>query len=223
MGVAQRSARLLLPLAVAALAAAACATPKGASAADKRAYVLRMHDQTLESLYRARPELRERLPRAAGYGVFSNIGLKVFLLGAGHGYGVVVDNATGSETFMRMAEIGAGVGLGARDFRAVYLFKDPAALRRFLQYGVEVGGSAEASAIAGGDAGVSAGARASAPVGGVSAGGGGAAGVGGSAASGQGAIGAGVEVYEFTQNGIALQATVAGAKYWKDAELNALP
>ena len=30
----------------------------------------------------------------------------------------------------------------------------------------------------------------------------------------------GMEVYQLTKNGIALQATVQGTKYWKDPELN---
>jgi hypothetical protein len=29
-----------------------------------------------------------------------------------------------------------------------------------------------------------------------------------------------VEVYQFTKNGIALQATLQGTKYWKDRDLN---
>jgi hypothetical protein len=29
-----------------------------------------------------------------------------------------------------------------------------------------------------------------------------------------------MEIYNFTESGIALQATIAGTKYWKDAELN---
>jgi len=29
-----------------------------------------------------------------------------------------------------------------------------------------------------------------------------------------------MEIYQFTKSGIALQATVAGTKYWKDKKLN---
>jgi len=29
-----------------------------------------------------------------------------------------------------------------------------------------------------------------------------------------------MEIYQFTESGIALQATIAGTKYWKDKELN---
>jgi hypothetical protein len=29
-----------------------------------------------------------------------------------------------------------------------------------------------------------------------------------------------MEIYQFTQSGVALQATVAGTKYWQDSRLN---
>jgi hypothetical protein len=29
-----------------------------------------------------------------------------------------------------------------------------------------------------------------------------------------------MEIYQFTESGVALQATVAGTKYWKDSKLN---
>ena len=34
------------------------------------------------------------------------------------------------------------------------------------------------------------------------------------------AAGAGMSVYEFTDTGLALTASVAGTKYWKDVDLN---
>ena len=33
-------------------------------------------------------------------------------------------------------------------------------------------------------------------------------------------VGPGVELYQLTENGLALQATIQGTKYWKDDELN---
>jgi hypothetical protein len=29
-----------------------------------------------------------------------------------------------------------------------------------------------------------------------------------------------MEIYQFTENGVALQATIQGTKYWKDKDLN---
>jgi hypothetical protein len=33
-------------------------------------------------------------------------------------------------------------------------------------------------------------------------------------------VASGIRLYKITQNGLALQATVQGTKYWKDKELN---
>ena len=38
--------------------------------------------------------------------------------------------------------------------------------------------------------------------------------------SGEGDIRSGIEIYSMTESGLALQATVAGTKYWKDKDLN---
>ena len=33
-------------------------------------------------------------------------------------------------------------------------------------------------------------------------------------------VGGAMEIYQFTESGVALQATVQGTKYWKDSKLN---
>ena len=69
------SGRIVTLFVVAILCALAidCATPKGATVADKRTDVLRMRDETLADLYREEPEVRSRLRAASAYGVFSDI------------------------------------------------------------------------------------------------------------------------------------------------------
>ena len=42
----------------------------------------------------------------------------------------------------------------------------------------------------------------------------------GGAVGGAGEVKSDTEIYQFTKHGIALQATVTGAKYWKDKDLN---
>lgn len=78
---------MLLPL--------ACATPRGGSKDEKRSFVVEKTTQTLESFYAARPELRKRVEASAGYAVFTNLNVKLLLLGGGHGYGLAVNRATG--------------------------------------------------------------------------------------------------------------------------------
>ncbi len=189
-------------------------SPKGASPDEKRSYVRKTRNETLREVYAQNPNLEQRINDAAGYAVFSNLFVRVFAVGPGHGFGMLVENATGTETFMRMGQLGAGVGMGARTLRVVFVFHDPKTLATFRDSGWQFGGDATAAAKAG-NVGGSAGAQ-----GQVSGG----ASLGGSGSMGGDstglASGAGMTVYELTESGIALSAGVVGTKYWKDKELN---
>lgn len=179
-------------LLVLGLSAVGCATPKGASFAERRDYVSKMHDDTLAELYAREPIAREKVARAAGHGVFSNIGTNLVLVTTEGGYGVVVDHATDERTFMRMAGGGLGIGLGAKDVRLVMIFSTPAALEEFRTGKWTVGADADAAAKAGDQ---------------------------GAEASGTVKTGD-VEIYTVTRNGIALSATVGGTRFYRDHYLN---
>jgi hypothetical protein len=198
----------------------ACATPKGASISEKRAYVKQMRDEALADFYRHDPALRQRVRSAPGYAVFSDISVGVLLLGTGHGYGLAHDNRSGRDTYMRMAELGVGLGIGARDFRALYVFQDAATFAAFVEKGWEFGAEADAAAIAGGDKGVAMDTSGHVGAGGVAAGGSTSVGGGGTSERAAGSVGSGIEIYQLTENGLALRAGVEGTKYWKDGELN---
>ncbi|MHC4713979.1 MAG: lipid-binding SYLF domain-containing protein [Planctomycetota bacterium] len=180
-------------LVVLVLFAVGCASPKGATVAEKKAYVSDMEQETLAKLYAERPEMRERLKKVPGYGVFSNIGTHIFFLATGNGYGIVHDNETGAKTYMKMGQVSVGLGIGVKDFRAVFVFNDKATMDKFVTSGWAFGGEADAAAKSGDK---------------------------GGEASAAGTIGAGIEVYQITETGISLHATVGGTKYWKDDELN---
>ena len=197
-----------------AVLVAACSRPRGSTVEDKRAQVRRMRDDLLKRFHTADPSLRGKIRSAAGYGAFSNTGMKAFVIGSGHGYGLVHDNRTGEETFMRMAQLGGGIGFGLKNFLALFVFHDRKALDQFVEFGWQIGGETEATAVAG-DVGASAGMQVKASSAGAAAGGTGQAGqvVGRS-------IGSGIEVYRLTQLGATLDATVSGTKYWKDSNLN---
>jgi lipid-binding SYLF domain-containing protein len=207
--------RPLALLVVACLALSlACAKPRGGSASEKRAYVRTMRNEALADFYKANPGLRSRVQNAAGYAVFSDVSVKVFVVATGHGYGLAVDNQSGRETFMRVASAGGGVGMGIKDMRALFVFHDRNALRTFIEEGLEFGGQAEVAATAG-DVGVAAGTQVAATEAGASGGLGGRSGETLSEAAG-----AGVSVDRLTQTGAAASATLSGTKYWKDKELN---
>jgi lipid-binding SYLF domain-containing protein len=185
--------RTVVAAAVAGLVAAGCVTPKGETTQDKIGYVRNMRHETLTRLYTEKPEARASVEKAEGYAVFSNVNVKIFALGSGQGYGVAVDNRTGDETFMRMAELGVGLGLGAKDIRTVFVFHNRSAFERFVKHGWSFGADAAASAKAGEQ---------------------------GAATEGEVALDEGVTVYQLTETGLMASAMLSGTKYWRDSELN---
>jgi lipid-binding SYLF domain-containing protein len=200
--------------------------PRGDSVAEKRQTIRQQRDDMLAELYRTKPEMKERLKKAVGYATFKQTDVNLFLLASGNGYGMCVDNKTGKETVMRVASLGGGVGLGLKDLRVIFVFNDPKVMQQFLDQGWQFGGKADASAKYQ-DTGVSADQTVKANVdfkqGTVAA---------GTSTDVRGgtdrkdtergavALGGPMEIYQFTESGVALQATVQGTKYWKDSKLN---
>jgi len=170
-----------------------CMAPKGDSLAAQRKAVLTMRDETLATLYADKPIVKEKIGKAAGYGVFSNLDINLLVISAGNGYGVVRSNADLKDTYMKMGTIGVGFGAGVKDFKAVMIFKSAESMDSFVDNGFEWGASADAAAKAG-DAGGQAGTSAD--------------------------VTGDIEIYTITENGIVLQAMIAGTKYWKNDDLN---
>lgn len=171
---------------------AGCSTPAGTSSSEKRQAILDMKDSTLLELYEAKPHTKKMIKKAAGYAVFSDISVNVIFVSGGNGYGVVVDNSSKEKTYMKMAQVGVGLGLGLKDFRAVFVFHHKDVLRKFIDKGWEFGAHADAAAKSGEKGGAVTGAASFKDM----------------------------EIYQFTKSGLALQATIAGTKYWKYHELN---
>lgn len=151
-----------------------------------------MKNDVLSDLYAAKPNIKAQVESAAGYGVFSNANVYVIIASFGGGYGVVHNNRTGAETYMKMGEAGLGLGAGVKDYRLVFVFHTQEALDYFVTNGWSFGGQADAAAKAG-------------EMGGA---------VGGEIVVNN------ITVYQLTDAGLALQATVKGTKYWRDGSLN---
>ncbi len=183
---------LLISCLAMALALSSCSTTKGSTPAEKRQAVLNMRTQVLADLYKLHPDARAQVAASPGYAVFSNANVNVIFASLGGGYGVVENKRLKKSVFMKMGEAGIGLGLGAKDFRVVMIFKTQESLDTFINNGWEFGGHADAAAKAG-DKG---------------------------AAIGGEAMLNGMTIYQFTESGLALQATFKGTKFWKDDELN---
>jgi lipid-binding SYLF domain-containing protein len=169
-----------------------CATTKGKTPPDKRHAILDMKKNTLAELYRVRPQAKSQIAKAAGYAVFSDVNINVIFASFGGGHGVVKNNKTGKHTYMKMGEVGIGLGLGVKDFRAIFIFHDHHTMNKFIDSGWEFGGHADAAAKAS-DKG---------------------------AAVGGEILLDNITIYQLTESGLALQATIKGTKYWKDEALN---
>ncbi len=170
-----------------------CMSPKGDTVAEMRQAAQSMRSETLAQLYEAHPYAKTQIDQAVGYGVFSNVGINLFLLSTASGWGIVRDKKTGQDIYMKMYSAGLGPGLGVKDFRGVFVFTSEKALDQFVEDGWDASAQADAAAKAEDKGDAWAGAVNVAP---------------------------GIRLYQLTQMGLALQATIQGTKFWKDGELN---
>jgi lipid-binding SYLF domain-containing protein len=169
-----------------------CVTAHGTNPQEKRQAALTMRTQVLAELYKLNPDARAQIAASPGYAVFSNANVNLLFASLGGGYGVVENKRIKKTIYMKMGEAGVGLGLGVKDFRAIFIFKTQESLDAFIDNGWEFGGHVDAAAKAG-DKG---------------------------AAFGGEALLNGVTIYQITENGLALQATLKGTKYWQDSNLN---
>lgn len=171
---------------------AGCSTTVGNTRAEKRQAILNMKNEVLADLYKIKPDVKAQIANSPGYAVFSNANVYLIFASVGGGHGVVTDNRTGKHTFMKMGEVGVGLGLGLKDFRGVFVFHNAETMNRFVEQGWDFGAQADAAAKAS-DMGKAVGGELSVD---------------------------NITIYQLTESGLALQVTVKGTKYWKDDDLN---
>jgi lipid-binding SYLF domain-containing protein len=152
--------------------------------------------QTLKRLYKLAPQSKRVIEKAVGYGVFNLFSLKILVTGSTSGKGMVVDNRSKKEIFMKMYKMGAGLGAGVKKFAWVYVFQSRQAFNTFVNKGWEFGADANAAA------------KWSKK---------------GDAAGGGIQVAEGIIVYQLVDKGLTLDAMVGGTKYWQNDELNGKP
>jgi len=165
----------------------------GADKQESQAEVRKAGQDALAALYKAQPSARKAVESAAGYAAFSNFGMKILVAGGGSGKGIAVNNKTKDTTYMKMAEVQAGLGFGAKKFQVVWVFENEKSLGDFINSGWEFGGQATA-AVKSADK--------------------------GTAYQGAVSVSPGVWVYQLTDKGLALELTAKGTKYYKDTDLS---
>ncbi|MBM3117460.1 YSC84-related protein [Jeongeupia naejangsanensis] len=159
----------------------------------QRTELKQMASDTLTQLYKTYPKSKSAIAHSAGYAVFDNFTAKLMLAGGNSGHGIAVDRGSKHVTYMDMLGAQAGLGLGAKSYHQVFIFKSKSALNEFIHSGWQFGAQANASAKADDQGGDAAGATSVAP---------------------------GVLMYQMTETGLAAEATVTGSKYSVNDELN---
>ena len=160
--------------------------------AEKQVAIRKEAQNTLTKLYTVHPSAKPAIQKAAGYAAFDNFGMNLFLLSTARGKGIAVANKSKKETFMKMLSGGVGVGLGVKDFRVVFVFENQEALNNFINSGWDADAHAEAMAKSGQKGCSFEGAFSAAP---------------------------GVWVYQLTEHGLALEATLQGMELRMVAEV----
>ena len=119
--------------------------------------------------------------------------MQMLLAIGGKGKGLAFNNKTKKATYMKMLEVQAGLGMGVKKFRTIFVFETEDAMNHFIDNGWEFGGQTTAAAKTGSKGGALQGAVAVMP---------------------------GVWMCQLTDKGLALELTGKGTKYYKDDDLN---
>jgi lipid-binding SYLF domain-containing protein len=161
--------------------------------AAKQAEVLKSTAAALQKFYAKQPDLKAAVAKAPGYAVFTTYGVS-FIVGGQGGTGVVHDNKTKKNTFMKLGGASAGFQLGAVENDVLVIFKTPKAMQGFVEKGWDVAGGVTAGAGAGDK---------------------------GAVGGGQGGSAMGdVQTFTLTKTGLEAGLSISGIKAWKDADLN---
>jgi lipid-binding SYLF domain-containing protein len=155
--------------------------------------IRKMVNETLNRLYKLQPGAKAAIAKSAGYAVFNNFGTKILVVGGGTGKGILFDKKNDKEVFMKMIEAQAGLGMGVKKFSVIFVFDKQSNVDAFVNSGWEFGGQATAAAKMGEEGGAFAGAMSVSP---------------------------GVWMYQLTDDGLAVELTGKGTKYYKDDDMN---
>ena len=159
----------------------------------EKADIRNMVKKTLDRLYKLQPAAKKSISQSSGYAVFNNFGMKIFVAGSGSGKGILFDKKNNKEIFMKMIEAQAGLGIGIKKFSVIFVFDKYKDVDEFVNSGWEFGGQASAAAKMGEE---------------------------GSSYQGAMSVSPGVWMYQLTDDGLALELTGKGTKYYKDSDLN---
>ena len=159
----------------------------------ERAEIDELSAKALANLYEKVPSAERVIDNCYAYATLSNTGMKLGIFGDAHGRGLAVNNETGERLYMRMKEMGIGLGLGVKEYDLIFVIGTEAAWNSFISGDIKFASSAEASANDG---------------------------VTGDSIEGASIAAKGVWVYQMTKKGLSLDASIKGTKIYPDKKLN---
>lgn len=160
---------------------------------EERAELQEARANAMTRLSEQEPSAEQMLQDAKGYAVFSNFGMNLGFISTQRGGGILTDNRSGEEIYMKMFSAGGGIGLGIKEFAAIFVFHTDAAIDQFVTEGWDFSGQADARAKYDEE---------------------------GEGADTAMTAMPGTSLYQLTESGLAAQVTLQGTKFWKDEDLN---
>jgi len=88
-----------------------------------------MAKTTIDTLIKEDPSIQEALDKAAGYAVINWKVTKVPVVGAGGGYGLVVNKETNKHTYVDVSRFDLGGGWGVRSFKNLIIIHNKETLK----------------------------------------------------------------------------------------------
>ncbi len=184
---------LLTAMLVGLLTATSLAATSQEKIDKERATIDSLSEKALQNLYAKVPSAQNVIKNCYAYATLSNTGIKLGLFGDAHGRGIAINKATGEKIYMRMKEMGVGIGLGVKEYDLIFVIGTEQAWKNFTSGDIRFASSAEASASDG---------------------------KAGGAAEGASIAANGVWVYQMTKKGLALDASIKGTKIYPYKKLN---
>ena len=149
--------------------------------------------KVLKDLYAKKPKSKRAIEHAYGYAVFVDTSYTAGFIGGGHGRGRAINQANGTEVFMKMAQGKVGLGLGIRQSNIIFVFDTIDAFTEFITKGWTFGGQAVAAATDD---------------------------VHGDALEGSFQVAPGMWMYQMTTKGLAAELAANGTRFYVDNRLN---
>ncbi len=129
------------------LSLSGCKTPEGQTGDEQRASIRKSSKEILGKVYSAYGESRSQVEKSAGYATFTTINAKILFGGTGNGYGILTEKPSGKQTFMRMTRLQVGLGMGIQELSVLLVFKSKEKLAEFKEKGWTFGGGASAAMV----------------------------------------------------------------------------